>query len=409
MEAKDIDLVSIKTVSLREISVHQEFFDSLREDYKGFDQWYQHAAGAGRLAWVVENSSGKLDTLCIYKEESNGEAITDDGRSLPGKFLKMCTLKVTANGYHYGQRLLYASFQYALRNGLGHVYAQVRESKHEKVVAMLTRFGFARLGSYHADATYVKAMTPGEVPMVSFDDARNFNYCRLHYPYHLDGGAIRKFLVSLEPSVHEQYFIDSKIQRLPLELAKRGVCGEANAIRKAIVQSDALSAMRAADILFFYRQATDGTVRGFVDHLGVVESVRRYDQFEKIEEFDRECIPYPDDLLRDMFAKAHGVVFVFFWVIQRIVPGISRGELKDWGFDTHHRRVRRIPERFYRQRLKPRLLPYGVCQQTKDIEGRSQGSEWKGALRVCMSILNRIVSSVIKLFGEGRGIQSGTV
>ena len=397
MCVNDINLVSIKTVSLREISVHQEFFDSLRDDYEGFDQWYRHVAAAGRLAWTVENSSGKLDTLCIYKEESNGEAVTDDGRSLPGKFLKMCTLKVTANGYRYGQRLLYASFQYALLNGMGHVYAQVRESKHAKVVALLKRFGFTRFGSYHADATYVKVMMPEEVPMVSFDDVRNFNYCRLHYPYHLDGGAIRKFLVSLEPSVHEQYFIDSKIQRLPLELQKQGMCGEANAIRKAIVQSDALSTMRAADILFFYRQATDGEVRGFVDHLGVVESVRRYDQFEKIEEFDRECIPYCDDELRNMIKKAHGVAFVFFWVIQRISPGISRGELMDWGFDTHHRRVRRIPERFYRKWLKSRLLPYGVCYQTEDADGRSQSSECRCRQRVEISIANRITSFVWEL------------
>ena len=400
MHVNDIGLVSIKTVSLREISVHQEFFDSLRDDYEGFDQWYRHAAAAGRQAWTVENASGKLDTLCIYKEESNGEAITDDGRSLPGKFLKMCTLKVTANGYRYGQRLLYASFQYALRNGLGHVYAQVRETKHEKVVALLKQFGFTRLGTYHADATYVKVMTPEDVPMVSFDEARNFGYCRLHYPYHLDGGAIRKFLVSLEPSVHEQYFIDSKIQRLPLELAKRGMCGEANAIRKAIVQSDALSAMRAADILFFYRQATDGEVRGFVDQLGVVESVKRYDRFEKIEELDRECIPYSDDVLRDMFAKAHGVVFVFFWVIQRIVPGIARSELQKWGFDTHHRKVRRIPERFYCQRLKPRLLPYGVCRQSEDVKTSSQGrGQMPNKADVETSILSRVAAFVSRVIG----------
>lgn len=393
MGAKDIDLVSIKTVSLREISVRQEFFDSLREDYEGFDQWYQHAAETGRQAWTIENASGKLDTLCIFKEESSGELITDDGRTLPGRFLKMCTLKVTANGYRYGQRLLYASFQYALRNGLCYVYAQVRESKHERVVALLKQFGFRREGPYHADATYVKEMIPGGVPMVSIDDAQNFRYCRLNYPYHLDGGAIRKFLVSLEPSVHEQYFIDAQIQRLPFELARQGMCGEANAIRKAIVQSDALSTMRAADLLFFYRQATDVKVRGFVDHLGIVESVRRYDEFEKIEEMDRECIPYPDDILKEMIRKSRGIVFVFFWVLQRIDPGISRSELMRWGFDTHHRKVRRVPEGLYRRWIKPRILPYGVSLQSGEIrDGYSIGKWVRSWSDVVTKIVERLAS-----------------
>ena len=89
--------------------------------------------------------------------------------------------------------------------------------------------------------------------------------------------------------------------------------------------------------------------------------------------------------------------FVFFWVIQRISPGISRGELMDWGFDTHHRRVRRIPERFYRKWLKSRLLPYGVCFQTEDADGRLQSSEWRCRQRVEISIANRITSFVWEL------------
>lgn len=397
MKFKHLDLVSVKTVPLREISVRQAFFDSLREDYSGFDQWYGRVAKEGRMAWVIDKESEVLDTLCIFKEEANGESITDDGRTLPGRFLKMCTLKVTANGYRYGQRLLYASFQYALRNGLGYVYAQVREANHERMVRLLRQFGFKRYGAYHADTTYVKDLSPGDVPLISLDREQNFKYCKFHYPYHLDGGAIRKFLISLEPDVHEQYFVDARIRRLPLELLRQGMSGEANAIRKAVVQSDALTAMRTADLLFFYRQATDGEVRGFVDHLGIVESVMRYDMFEEIDEADRDCIPYSDETIREMIKRSRGIVFVFFWVIQRITPGISRSELIEHGFDTHHRRVRRIPERLYCQWLKTRLLPYGVQHQSALIGGHSRAE--KGFLKRLTSVLlfaGRFIMKLLK-------------
>ena len=61
MCVKDIDLVSIKTVSLREISVHQEFFDSLREE--PLENWYE----IGNVITVVnakdENDFDKMPQI----------------------------------------------------------------------------------------------------------------------------------------------------------------------------------------------------------------------------------------------------------------------------------------------------------------------------------------------------------
>lgn len=343
MEFKDPDLVKIDVVPLTSIPLRDEFFDSLRVDYKEFDDWFRRVAAEGRKAWKIDTGSGQLDTLCIYKIETQGEAIDDEGSTLPGAFLKLCTLKVTKRGLRFGERLLYAAFIFALDNGLRYVYAQVRRTGHEKVVELLERFGFVRKGEYREDWTYVKDMTPGRIPLISIDPKMNFEYFRKHYPYHLDGGAVRKYFVSLDPDTHEHLFIDSRVQSLPLELHNQGLIGEVKAIRKAIVQNDVSGGLRPSDMLLFYRQSTDATTKGFVDYLGVVEKVKTYSRYEDIEADIRECLPYSDEELLKYNSRGAFQVVVF-WMVHRIRPGIRRVDLSDGGYDTHHRLVKKIHE-----------------------------------------------------------------
>ena len=362
MEFKDPDIVRIEVLPLIGISVKDTFFDSLREDYEEFDSWFNRVAREGRKAWVVNTGTGCLDTLCIYKVEFNGDAINDAGETLPGRFLKLCTLKVTKNGMRFGERLLYVAFLFALSNGLTHIYAQVRKSGHERVKALLKRFGFVEKGSYRNDYTYVKDMTPGLIPLISVASRDNFEYFRHHYPYHLDGGAIRKFFVSIDVETHEHLFPDAQVQNLPLEAHSKGLEGEVNAIRKAIVQNDVIDGLRPSDLLIFYRQATDSSVKGFVDHLGVVEDVKFYPQYEDIEEEVRNCLPYSRAEILRMESQERGLQVVVFWLVQQIRPGIKRMDFSAGGYDTHHRRVRRIPGPIYRDLIKPALSNFGVVQ-----------------------------------------------
>ena len=53
---------------LHEFDVNQPFFESLREGYDGFDQWYLKSAGEHRKAWCISDN-GILHAICIYKEE----------------------------------------------------------------------------------------------------------------------------------------------------------------------------------------------------------------------------------------------------------------------------------------------------------------------------------------------------
>lgn len=363
MEFKEINLTRIRTVRLSDLSVHDSFFDSLRSDYKEFNEWFARVSTEGRKAWIVDTGNENIDTLCVYKVESSGEHIDDSGSTLPGRFLKLCTFKVTTHGYRFGERLLYAAFQFALNNGLNYVYVQVSKTGHEQIKKLLNRFGFNEGGSYKNDRTYIKELKPDPVPFISIDQSTNFRYCQRHYPYHLDGCAIRKFLISLDPGTHEHLFPDSKIQNLPLEAHEQGLAKEVNAIRKAIAQNEILEGLRPSDILLFYRQSTDASLRGYIDHLGIIESLHNYSTYDAIEEDIRDCLPYTEESLCNLLTQGKRIQIVVFWLVQSIQAGIKRIELSARGYDTNHRRVRRIPNKIYKELIKPMLSPYGVSNQ----------------------------------------------
>ena len=205
--------------------------------------------------------------LCIFKIESHGERVTDDGETLAGNFLKLCTFKVKEHGIKYGERLLYAAFQFAIRNELSAIYIQVRNGHHYRLVNLLKTYGFHPIGQYQNDVSYVKQMVPGLMPVCLDNCLTNLKYGISYYPYHLDGSGIKKFLVSLSQMVHDNLFPDARTQTLAFPVCDNPVVGEAHAIRKAIIQNGSRTSVRPGDLLFFYTKGAEH----HMDCMGIVE------------------------------------------------------------------------------------------------------------------------------------------
>jgi hypothetical protein len=94
-----IQLPNIQDVELHTLSgqLADEFFESIRADYRGFDDWFRRKAMEGRRAWIYRNDAGPgVGAICIYAVQTD-EPITDDGQVLRGDALKLCTV-VRARG-----------------------------------------------------------------------------------------------------------------------------------------------------------------------------------------------------------------------------------------------------------------------------------------------------------------------
>lgn len=82
------DLV-IKSNNWKDIDINDTFFDSLRKDYKNFNNWLiEKCINTNRKFYYVKDKA--LKGICIYKLES-------DIYDMNGKIMKLCTFKTKPN------------------------------------------------------------------------------------------------------------------------------------------------------------------------------------------------------------------------------------------------------------------------------------------------------------------------
>lgn len=77
-EPRQVVLPNIEDVPLHSLTpgLAGEFFNSLRQGYAGFDDWFRKKAREDRRAWVYRGDDGQIAALCIYTVQT-GEAIND--------------------------------------------------------------------------------------------------------------------------------------------------------------------------------------------------------------------------------------------------------------------------------------------------------------------------------------------
>lgn len=77
---------------LKEIDLGDHFFDSLRQDYDGFDAWYRRKANEGKRAFVLYGDQG-LQAFIFIKSEINERVDDIEPPIAPCRLLKVGTLK----------------------------------------------------------------------------------------------------------------------------------------------------------------------------------------------------------------------------------------------------------------------------------------------------------------------------
>jgi len=140
-----------------ETDVNDLFFDSLKEDYPDFTQWYKRKVDAGSKAYVFKDENG-LGAFIYLKDENDSIELSD--RVLPAApRLKIGTLKLAE--HHHGQRLGEGALGLALwqwqEKRVPEVYITLYE-KHTMLVSLIKRFGFNFIGvKNNGESVYIKS------------------------------------------------------------------------------------------------------------------------------------------------------------------------------------------------------------------------------------------------------------
>ena len=268
------DYTGVKERFLYEINKNQPFFESLRQSYAGFDQWFQKCAADKRKCWCIENGDGNVVAICIYKHEQDTR-LTDNGEIISGRILKLCTFKVDtmARGKKLGERLLYIAFDYCVKNKFDWVYLHTFGEEQKTLVGLCLDYGFYCLGKYKQDDVYIK-------PMKLMDDnCGSLDSLIRYYPYFRDNESVQKFIIPIQPQYHEDLFPDfSSMKGSLFEKDQSLYSCQGNTIKKAYLCHSRIKSIRKGDIVLFYRSKD----RKSIQCMGIVEDVLSSENIDEV-------------------------------------------------------------------------------------------------------------------------------
>lgn len=294
-EPGEVQLPNIDDVELHTLTnqLGESFFDSIRVDYDGFDDWFRRKAMEGRRAWVYRDGANHtIAAICIYTVQTD-EPITDDGAVLEGDALKLCTFKVgdTVRGRKVGELFLRAAFQYATNHQCKSIFLHANDEQQTHLTNLIEDFGFRYAGLYQEDGVYVKDH-PVDPPALQIDP---FEYVRRYYPHYMRGVDVQKFLVPIQPQFHNILFPDYRDpgHALPEGHPQRHV---GNAIKLAYLCHTPSKQPRPGDVVLFYRSRDMRAVTT----LGVVESYEWSESADEIARMVSRRTVYSDRQIEEM-------------------------------------------------------------------------------------------------------------
>lgn len=288
------DLVNYKVLNVQKtkfgrINLSDPFFDSLKEDYHGFEQWF--IKKTDDTAYVTTNKENGLILSFLYlKVEDKTENYYDISPVFqPQKRLKVGTFKVINNGFRLGERFMKIIFDNAIANRVEEIYVTIFNHRDEqkRLIELIQQWGFKYWGKKDKESVYIRDFRP------NFD----LDNLKTNYPFIKKRTSI--YLVSIYPEYHTELLPDSILNNeSPLDFVED--FPHRNAINKVYVSWAMQPHPKRGDIVIFYR--TGGYYKSVVTTIGIVEDV--IERFNDVEDFlkqSRKMSVFPEPELRKMW------------------------------------------------------------------------------------------------------------
>lgn len=277
------DFVNYKVLAVRRdyfgnIDLRDEFFNSFRGDYVGFDKWYSGKAGNNEKAYVWYEG-GVLKGFLFLKVEDENHPYSDINPPLSRtRRLKIGTFKVVSNGFRIGERFLKIVFDNARQQKVNEIYVTIFDRRPEllSLIFLLEEFGF----KYHGDKTSSSGIE--RVYVRDFSKHSDDQNPKLTYPWLSKTRDV--YIVPIRPEYHTKLLPDSILRT---ESSGDFVDDEPyrNAIRKSYVSHSHTRGLIPGDILVFYRSG--GIYKGVATTIGIVENV--IDNIKDLDGLIRVC------------------------------------------------------------------------------------------------------------------------
>lgn len=330
--------MDLEICRFRDIDLSDSFFDSLRESYPEFDDWYKRKAEAGETAYVFKNNDKKVIDFLYVKIE---EGVVDDASPvLPAKKrLKVGTFKLISRHTRRGERFMKKIMDRALSEDVDEVYVTIFPTESlQYLIDLFLKYGFEH-----------KSNKPHEgrtSEWVLVKDMRN-HVCDIlkDYPIVKKGG-VEKYLLSIFPLYHTKLFPDSILRNESYDLVQD--VSPTNGIYKIyICWMRDVDKLKKGDLLVIYRtndKLGPAQYRSVATSVCTVEELKTYKDFDTIDDFigytNRYSIFSSEDLQKWYKYKKNFVVIKMLYNVafmKRVIRkdllekvGISKEAY--WGF-----------------------------------------------------------------------------
>lgn len=350
-EPKKVPIRHVVEVQPHMINSKDKFFDSLREDYPKFDDWWRlKCVPQHRPCWVVYDGE-HLAGLIVRKDEA---AATTDAISKVGKILKICTFKVAPDkrGVKLGELLLKQVLWYAQKNSYDLAYLTTYKEQGS-LINLLEFYGFEHAGDLpNEEMVFERRFVHGK--LVTETGVTPYEAARKHYPRFCVGEGIQAFGIPIKETYHDTLYPDlwDPIQR---ELFANGVghgkpSRPGNTIRKVYLCRAPSNLGLPGSILFFYKGASKDPPSQSITAIGILESVAFANTTQELMRLSGGRSVYSEDQLDEFWEDSEEPVKVInFLLVSYIDPPVTLAELKSLGI------VKDSPPQSIYQ-IKPNLL-----------------------------------------------------
>jgi len=335
---------NIESKYFRDINISDEFFNSLKADYKEFTEWFVKKSSKDEPVFVLFEDM-KLMAFLYLKVENDLDEKIEPNLKLKRR-LKVGTLKIDAHGTKLGERFIKKIFDVAIHKKIHEIYVTIFE-KHKGLLTLLETFGFYRHGT---------KSTQNGTELVLVKDIYNLkNNILKDYPIiQTDNKNI--YGLSIYPMFHTRLFSDSILRNESVDILKD--TSHTNSIHKIYIcgMKDA-EKFKKEDIILIYRtkDRDPARFRSVISSICIIEEVENMNNFQNEEEYLKYCEPYSifsiDELRGFYRTKKYPFIIKMTYNIA-LKKRVTNGQLIDnfsmpynqyWGiFDVTHEQFNKI-------------------------------------------------------------------
>ena len=258
------NVLAVKREYFGNINLGDEFFDSFRSDYNGFDKWFNGKAGNNEKAYVCYEANA-LKAFLFLKVENESENYSDiNPLFFPKRRLKIGTFKVVSNGLRIGERFLKIVFDNARQYKVDEIYVTIFDTRPEllSLTALLERYGFKYHGLKISSSGIEKVYTR------NFSKLADEQHPKLTFPWLSKTSEV--YIIPIKPKYHTELFPDSILRtESPEDFVENEP--HRNAISKSYISHSFNRNLKSGDIIVFYRSG--GIYKGVTTTIGIVENI----------------------------------------------------------------------------------------------------------------------------------------